>query len=84
MPRFTNALQHFITGMGFLNVVVEKLSFTCLQVGLDSKAVLEAWNAIHKKHSDMPVVIITADAGEAFLVNLTQLLCVIMDVTLLK
>ena len=37
-----------------------------MQVGLDSKAVLEAWNAIHKKHADMPVVIITADAGKAF------------------
>ncbi|CAL8468182.1 g7721 [Coccomyxa elongata] len=35
-----------------------------LEVGLDSKAVLEAWNTIHKKHPNMPVVIITADAAK--------------------
>jgi alanyl-tRNA synthetase len=42
----------------------EEADISCVQVGLDSKAVLEAWNAIHKKHPNMPVVIVTADAGE--------------------
>ena len=35
-----------------------------LQVGLDTKAVLEAWNAIQKKHSELPVFILTADESE--------------------
>ena len=32
-----------------------------LQVGLDTKAVLEAWNAIQKKHPELPVFVVTAD-----------------------
>lgn len=32
-------------------------------MGLDNKAVLEAWNAIQKKHAELPVFIVTADAG---------------------
>ncbi len=34
------------------------------QVGLDTKAVMEAWQAISRKHPTLPATIITADAGE--------------------
>ena len=35
------------------------------QVGLDSKAVMDAWQAIHKQHPTLPVMMITADASES-------------------
>jgi alanyl-tRNA synthetase len=35
-----------------------------LEIGLDAKAALEAWNAIHKKHPSLPAAILTADQGE--------------------
>ena len=34
-----------------------------VQVGLDTKAILEAWTAIQKKHPELPVFIVTSDAG---------------------
>ena len=34
-----------------------------MQVGLDTKAILEAWNAIQRKHPELSVFIVTADAG---------------------
>ncbi len=44
-----------------------------LQVGLDTKAVLEAWNAIQKKHPELPVFIVTAD--ESTYLFLQPMLC---------
>lgn len=34
-----------------------------VQVGLDTKAILEAWTAIQKKHPELPVFIVTFDTG---------------------
>ena len=34
-----------------------------VQVGLDTKAILEAWTAIQKKHPELPVFIVTSDTG---------------------
>ena len=34
-----------------------------VQVGLDTKAILEAWTAIQKKHHKLPVFIVTSDTG---------------------
>ena len=34
-----------------------------MQVGLDTKAILEAWTAIQRKHPELPVFIVTSDTG---------------------
>jgi hypothetical protein len=35
-----------------------------LQIGLDAKAAMEAWNAVHKKHPSLPAAILTADQSK--------------------
>ena len=51
----------------------ELVTGLALQVGLDTKAVLEAWNAIQKKHPELPVFIVTADQSMWLL---SALLCI--------
>ena len=42
---------------------VAKIWASGVQVGLDTKALLEAWTAIQKKHPELPVFIVTSDTG---------------------
>ena len=48
----------------WLPVCVLSRTAIWLQVGLDSKAVGEAWQAINKKHNSLPVAIFTSDASK--------------------
>ncbi|EFN57213.1 hypothetical protein CHLNCDRAFT_143654 [Chlorella variabilis] len=43
----------------------QKFLVTRLDVGLDAKAVQEAWNAIQKKHPSLPVMFLTAGEDKA-------------------
>ena len=43
----------------------QKFGVIRVDVGLDPKALLEAWNAIQKQHAKLPVIMFSTDQGEA-------------------
>lgn len=42
----------------------QKFGVIRVDVGLDPKALLEAWNAIQKQHAKLPVIMFSTDHGE--------------------
>ena len=61
VPRLVQC-QHQV-GQMLANSVCTRTLCKWVQVGLDSKAVGEAWQAINKKHPSLPVAIFTSDAS---------------------
>ena len=43
----------------------QKFAVIRVDVGLDPKALLEAWNAIQKQHAKLPVIMFSTDQGES-------------------
>lgn len=53
----------------------QKFVVVQLEIGLDAKAALEAWNAIHKKQPSLPAAILTADQGEWLILACCLTIC---------
>ena len=43
----------------------QKFGVISVDVGLDPKALLEAWNAIQKQHANLPVIMFSTDQSES-------------------
>lgn len=47
----------------------QKYAAMQVDVGLDAKALLEAWNAIQKQHPTLPVIMFSLDQGVLLLMQ---------------